>query len=126
VAFRFTVDIVFLLVAKKTANTSSVPIALGQNGTVKLVGPPVPECSNCREPRGGGTFSDDGDVYLCPKCLAFHAEYHRIMAIIDRDMKALSDEETHVHGDENGANMIQTAGSGATRSAIGGTLGRHG
>ena len=24
-------------------------------------------------PRPGGIFSDDGDVYLCPKCRAFHS-----------------------------------------------------
>ena len=86
-------DIVFLLVAKKTANTSFAPIAFGQNEMVELVGPAVPDCSNCREPRAGGTFSDDGDVYLCPKCLAFHAEYLRIMAKIDTDMKALSEND---------------------------------
>ena len=60
---------------------------------VKLVGPAVPACSNCRESRAGGTFSDGGDVYLCPKCLAFHAEYMRIMAKTDSDMKALSEND---------------------------------
>jgi hypothetical protein len=64
---------------------------------VELVGPPVPECSNCGEPRDGGVFSDDGDVYLCPKCLAFHDEYFRIMAKIDADMKAFNLKD--VHGD---------------------------
>jgi hypothetical protein len=34
----------------------------------------------CGEPRGGGLFSDDGDVYLCAKCVAFHDEYMWIMA----------------------------------------------
>jgi hypothetical protein len=71
---RFIVDIVFLLVAEKTANTQCVVSAFGQNETVELVGPGVPECSNCNEPRAGGVFSDDGDVYLSPKCLAFHDE----------------------------------------------------
>jgi len=57
----------------------------------------VPECSNCQEPRAGGVFSDDGDVYLCPRCLAFHDEYFRVMARIDADMKALNEKD--VHGD---------------------------
>jgi hypothetical protein len=60
---------------------------------VELVGPPVPECSNCHQPRDGGVFSDDGKVYLCPKCMAFHAEYMRVMAKIDSDMKALSEND---------------------------------
>ena len=66
----------------------------GQNETVELVGPGVPECSNCQQPRAGGVFSDDGDVYLCLRCLSFHDEYRRIMARIDADMKALSDEDS--------------------------------
>jgi hypothetical protein len=95
---RFIVDIVFLLVAKKTANTQVVVSAFGQNERVELVGPGVPECSNCHEFRAGGVFSDDGDVYLCPKCLAFHDEYRRIMARIDNDRKAISDQEGHGDG----------------------------
>jgi hypothetical protein len=95
--FAFTVVIVFLLVAKKTANTRSCRLSFGHNMSVELVGPSVPECSNCREPRAGGVSSDDGGVYLCPKCLAFHAEYFRIMAKIDSDLKALNEED--VNGD---------------------------
>ena len=57
------------------------------------MGPPVPEFSNCREPRGGGVFSDDGKVYLCPKCLAVHDEYFRIMAKIDADRKSLTEND---------------------------------
>ncbi len=67
------------------------------------MGPAVPECSNCREPRGGGDFSDDGTVYLCPKCLAFHEEYYRVMAIIDRDMEALRNERIQGRGNEDGS-----------------------
>ena len=58
---------------------------LGQNKRVELVGTGVPECSNCHEPRAGGVFSDDGTVYLCPKCLAFHQEFMTIMARIEDD-----------------------------------------
>ena len=29
--------------------------------------------ANVRQPRAGGIFSDDGDVYLRPKCRAFHS-----------------------------------------------------
>jgi hypothetical protein len=57
------------------------------------VGTGVPECSNCREPRAGGAFSDDRAVYLCPKCLAFHGEYRTIMAKIESDRKAVTDQE---------------------------------
>jgi hypothetical protein len=53
----------------KTANTSSRQASFGHNESMELVGPPVPECSNCHEPRAGGIFSDDEDVYLCPKCM---------------------------------------------------------
>ena len=67
---------------------------LGQNKRVELVGTGVPECSNCHEPRAGGVFSDDGSVYLCPKCLAFHEEFMRIMARIEDDRRAISDQET--------------------------------
>ena len=67
---------------------------LGQNKRVELVGTGVPECSNCHEPRVGGVFSDDGSVYLCPKCLAFHEEFMRIMARIEDDRRAISDQET--------------------------------
>lgn len=91
-AFKFTVDIAFLLVVRKTANTSQEPTACGQNETVELVGSAVPQCSNCQEPRAGGEFSDDGEVYLCPKCLAFHDEYFRIMAEIDADRQALNEK----------------------------------
>jgi hypothetical protein len=83
------------LVAKKTANTRSSSIIFGQNETVELVGPSVPECSNCHEPRGGGDFSDDGEVYLCPKCLAFHDEYFRIMAKIDADRNTFRENDVH-------------------------------
>jgi len=72
-------------------------VSFGHNERVELVGPPVPECSNCHEPRDGGVFSDDGDVYLCPKCLAFHAEYFRVMAEIENERKAL--DKKAVHGD---------------------------
>jgi hypothetical protein len=65
---------------------------------VELVGPPVPACSNCQEPRGGGIFSDEGDVYLCPKCLAFQAEYFRIMAEIEADRRALSEDDSSEDG----------------------------
>jgi hypothetical protein len=64
---------------------------LGQNGRMELVGPGVPECSNCREPRSGGIFSDDGAVYLCPKCRAFHEEYMTIMAKIESEREAIGD-----------------------------------
>ena len=70
-----------------------MPDVFGHNEHVELVGPPVPECSNCQEPRAGGTFSDDAGVYLCPKCLAFHAEYFRIMAKIDADQKAFIEKD---------------------------------
>ena len=53
----------------------------------------IPECSNCHETRAGGVFSDDGNVYLCPKCLAFHQEYMTIMARIEDDRRAMSDQE---------------------------------
>src|SRR5208283_1051605 len=96
--FKFTVDIVFLLVVRKTANTSHEPTALGQNETVELVGPAVPQCSNCQEPRAGGEFSDDGEVYLCPKCLAFHDEYFRIMAKIDAERQALNEKGVNGSG----------------------------
>jgi hypothetical protein len=95
---RFIVDIVLLLVAKKTANTRWTVIAFGQNETVKLVRPGVPECSNCQEPAAGGVFSDDGDVYLCPTCLAFHDEYRRIMARIENEQKIISDHDDHADG----------------------------
>jgi hypothetical protein len=65
---------------------------------VELVGPPVPECSNCQEPRAGGSFSDDGDVYLCPKCLAFHAEYFRVMAKIDADREKFEVQDVQDDG----------------------------
>jgi hypothetical protein len=65
---------------------------LGQNERVELVGTGVPECSNCQEPRGGGVSSDDGSVYLCPKCLAFHEEYMTIMAKIENDRKVVTDQ----------------------------------
>ena len=58
----------------------------------------MPECSNCQEPRAGGVFSDDGDVYLCPKCLAFHAEYFRIMAEIDADREEVVSKDNHEGG----------------------------
>jgi hypothetical protein len=45
--------------------------------------------------RAGGVFSDDGDFYLCPKCLAFRDEFRRIMTRIDNDRKAISDQEGH-------------------------------
>jgi recombinational DNA repair protein (RecF pathway) len=60
---------------------------------VDLLGPPVPECSNCHEPRDGGVFSHDRKVYLCPKCVAFHAEFMRITDEIERDRKTLSDDD---------------------------------
>ena len=66
---------------------------LGQNKRVELVGTGVPECSNCHEPRASGVFSDDGSVYLCPKCLAFHQEYMTIMARIEDDRRAITDQE---------------------------------
>jgi hypothetical protein len=71
---------------------------LGQNVRVELVGTGVPECSNCHEPRAGGVFSDDGAVYLCPKCLAFHQEFMTIMARIEDDRRAISDQETSGDG----------------------------
>ena len=40
-----------------------------------------------------------------PKCLAVHDEYHRIMAVIDRDMKALRDKEISGHGNEDGSHV---------------------
>lgn len=83
---------------KKTANTRYRRVAFGHNEDVELVGPPVPECSNCQEPRAGGVFSDDGDVYLCPKCLAFQAEYFRIMADIDADRRSISENDNHEGG----------------------------
>jgi hypothetical protein len=93
VAIGFTVDIVILLVAKIQRTPHRWLSHLGQNQTVELVGSGVPECSNCQEPRAGGVFSDDGGVYLCPKCLAFHDEYMRIMASIDRDQRAIGDQD---------------------------------
>ena len=65
---------------------------------VELAGQPVPECSNCGEPRAGGTFGDDGDVYLCPKCLAVNAEYFRVMAEIENERKALNEKNVHGGG----------------------------
>ena len=62
------------------------------------MGPPLPECSNCQEPRAGGVFSDDGDVYLCPKCMAVHAEYFRVMAEIENERKALNKKDVHGGG----------------------------
>jgi hypothetical protein len=65
---------------------AAAPLGVAKRAAVvvrELVGPPVPECSNCAEPRDGGIFSDEGDVYLCPKCMALHAEYFRIKAEID-------------------------------------------
>ena len=53
-------------------------------------------CRNSRiaeSQRGGGVFSDDGKVYLCPKCLAVHDEYFRIMAKIDADRKSLTEND---------------------------------
>jgi len=97
-AFRSTAVIAFLLVSKKTANTRDCQVAFGHNGDVELVGPPVPECSNCQEPRGGGVFSDDGDVYLCPKCLAFHDEYRKIMAEISADRERRSQNDSGEDG----------------------------
>jgi hypothetical protein len=93
VAFRFTVVIVFLLVVRKRANTQCRSASFGHNVPVELVGSPVPECSNCHEPRAGGIFSDDRAVYFCPKCLAYHAEFRRLMAEIDNDRKALSEDD---------------------------------
>ncbi len=43
-------------------------------------------------------FSDDGDVYLGPKCLAFHDEYLRIMAEIEADRKALGQKDSRLDG----------------------------
>ena len=40
--------------------------------------------------------------YLCPKCLAVHEEYYRVMAIIDQDMEALRNERIQGRGDEDG------------------------
>ena len=97
-AFAYGFVIVILLVAEKTANTRRAQLSFGHNESVELVGPPVPECSNCQEPRAGGVFSDDGDVYLCPKCLAFHAEYFRVMDEIENERKALREEASEGDG----------------------------
>lgn len=56
------------------------------------MGTGVPECSNCQEPRAGCVFSDDRSVYLCSKCLAFHEEYMTIMAKIESDWRAITDQ----------------------------------
>jgi len=93
------VDIVFLLVVEEKQRTPDRRSSLfGKNETVELVGSGVPECSNCQEPRAGGVFSDDGDVYLCPTCLAFHDEYRRIMARIENEQKIISDHDDHADG----------------------------
>ena len=43
-------------------------------------------------------IGDDGDVYLCPKCLAVHAEYFRVMAEIENERKALNEKNVHGGG----------------------------
>jgi hypothetical protein len=61
------------------------------NAKGALVGPPV-LCSRIAGNRKNGrVFSDDGDVYRCPKCRVFHDEYSGIMAKIDADRKALNE-----------------------------------
>jgi hypothetical protein len=49
--------------------------------------------TNCQEPRAGGIFSDDGGAYRCPKCLALHTEYFRVMAKIDADQMAFIEKD---------------------------------
>jgi hypothetical protein len=86
---------VILLVVRMTENTHRVVSASRARW---LVGPGVPECSNCREPRGGDIFSDDGAVYLCPKCVAFHEEYMTIMAKIETEQEASGDQDAPKDG----------------------------
>ena len=81
---QFAVVIVFLLVVEEDSEHPIVSIVFGHNEDGGARGTThCPQCSNCQEPRAGGDFSDDGDVYLCPKCLAVHAEYFRVMAKIE-------------------------------------------